>query len=107
MCVKVADLPKSTYIEKNIKTEFDVYLNNANDNLNDIIQIESFHGPKHVFSLQINQCPQSDTKSPPQRFFAAFVYEVPFWQSVPRLKRIKTEFDAYLNSANNNFNDVI
>ena len=25
MCVKVTDLPKSTDIEKNIKTEFDVY----------------------------------------------------------------------------------
>ena len=58
-------------------------------------------------TLQINKCPQSDTKSPLWRFFAAFVYEVPSWQSVPRLKRIKTEFDAYLNSANNNFNDVI
>ena len=77
MCVKVADLPKSTYIEKNIKTEFDVYLYNANDNFNDIIQIESFPDPKHVFSLQINKCPQSDTKSPLRRFFAAFVYEVP------------------------------
>ena len=64
VCVKVADLPKSTYIEKNIKTEFDVYLYNANDNFNDIIQIESFPDPKHVFSLQINKCPQSDTKSP-------------------------------------------
>ena len=64
MCVKVADLPKSTYIEKNIKTEFDVYLNNANDNFNDIIQIESFPDPKHVFSLQINKCSQSYTKSP-------------------------------------------
>ena len=35
-------------------------------------------------------------------FFATFVYEVPSWQSVPRLKRIKTEFDAYLNSATKN-----
>ena len=32
-------------------------------------------------------------------FFAAFVYEVPSWQSVPRLKRIKTEFNEYLYSA--------
>ena len=46
-------------------------------------------------------------KVPTSKFYAAFVYEVPSWQSVPRLKRIKTEFDAYLNSANNNFNDVI
>ena len=46
-------------------------------------------------------------KVPISTFFAAFVYKVPSWQSVPRLERIKTEFDEYLNSANNNFNDVI
>ena len=39
---------------------------------------------------------------------AAFVYKVPTCQSVPRLKEYeKQEFDAYLNSANDNFNDII
>ena len=53
-----------------------------------------------ALSLEIlNKCPRSDTQSPFRRFFAAFVYGVPSWQSVPRMKRIKTEFDEYLNSA--------
>ena len=39
---------------------------------------------------------------------AAFVYKVPTCQSVPRLKEYeKQEFDAYLNSANDNVNDII
>ena len=39
---------------------------------------------------------------------AAFVFKVPTCQSVPRLKEYeKQEFDAYLNSANDNFNDII
>ena len=38
---------------------------------------------------------------------AAFVYNVPTCQSVPRLKEYeKQEIDAYLNSANGNFNDI-
>ena len=39
---------------------------------------------------------------------AAFLYKVPTCQSVPRLKEYeKQEFDACLNSANDNFNDII
>ena len=39
---------------------------------------------------------------------AAFVYKVPTCQSVPRFKEYeKQKFYAYLNSANDNFNDII
>ena len=48
------------------------------------------------------------THSPHFDVCCFFVYKVPTCQSVPRLKEYeKQEFDACLNSANDNFNDII
>ena len=58
-------VPRLKEYEKQV---FDACLNSANDNFNDIILIESFPVAKHVFSLQINKCPRSDTQSPFRRF---------------------------------------